>query len=72
MFLLAVGGGSTLDGTKFIAAASKYFGEKDAYDYFMVEQNPVTDAIPLADVITLPATGSEMNNRGCYIKNFNR
>ena len=61
-FLLAVGGGSTLDGTKFIAAASKYFGEKDAYDYFMVEQNPVTDALPLADVITLPATGSEMNN----------
>lgn len=63
-FLLAVGGGSTLDGTKFIAAASKYFGEKDAYDYFMVEQNPVVDALPLADVITLPATGSEMNNGG--------
>ncbi len=61
-FLLAVGGGSTLDGTKFIAAASKYNGEKDAYDYFMVEQNPVVDALPLADVITLPATGSEMNN----------
>lgn len=63
-FLLAVGGGSTLDGTKFIAAASKYFGEKDAYDYFMVEQNPVFDAVPLADVITLPATGSEMNCGG--------
>lgn len=61
-FLLAVGGGSVLDGTKFIAAASKYYGEKDAYDYFMVEQNPVRDALPLADVITLPATGSEMNN----------
>lgn len=61
-FLLAVGGGSVLDGTKFIAAASKYSGEKDAYDYFMVEQNPVRDALPLADVITLPATGSEMNN----------
>lgn len=61
-FLLAVGGGSTLDGTKFIAAASKYYGDKDAYDYFMVEQNPVDDAVALADVITLPATGSEMNN----------
>lgn len=63
-FLLSVGGGSTLDGTKFIAAASKYYGEKDAYDYFMVEQNEVLDAVPLADVITLPATGSEMNNGG--------
>lgn len=63
-FLLSVGGGSTLDGTKFIAAASKYYGEQDAYDYFMVEQNEVLDAVPLADVITLPATGSEMNNGG--------
>lgn len=63
-FLLSVGGGSTLDGTKFIAAASKYFGDKDAYDYFMVEQMPVEDAVPLADVITLPATGSEMNSGG--------
>lgn len=63
-FLLAVGGGSTLDGTKFIAAASKYYGDKDAYDYFMVEQNPVFEAVPLADVITLPATGSEMNSGG--------
>ncbi len=61
-FLLSVGGGSTLDGTKFIAAASKYEGQKDAYDYFMKDQNPVTEALPLADVITLPATGSEMNN----------
>ena len=63
-FLLAVGGGSTLDGTKFIAAASKYFGDKDAYEYFMVEGNVAVDAVPLADVITLPATGSEMNNGG--------
>lgn len=63
-FLLAVGGGSTLDGTKFIAAASKYYGDKDAYDYFMVEQNPVLEAVPLADIITLPATGSEMNSGG--------
>lgn len=63
-FLLAVGGGSTLDGTKFIAAASKYYGDKDAYDYFIVEQNPVLEAVPLADVITLPATGSEMNSGG--------
>lgn len=63
-FLLSVGGGSTLDGTKFIAAASKYYGEEDAYDYFIVKQNEVLDALPLSDVITLPATGSEMNNGG--------
>lgn len=60
-FLLAVGGGSTLDGTKFIAAAAKYEGD-DAYDAILVRQEEITDALPLADVITLPATGSEMNN----------
>lgn len=63
-FLLAVGGGSVLDGTKFIAAAAKYYGEEDAYDYFLVKESPVEDALPLADVITLPATGSEMNFGG--------
>lgn len=58
-FLLAVGGGSVLDGTKFIAAAAKYEGE-DPYD--MASKGlPVDDALPLGDVITLPATGSEMN-----------
>lgn len=58
-FLLAVGGGSVLDATKFIAAAAKYKGEEP---YDMVSKGaPVEDALPLADVITLPATGSEMN-----------
>ena len=60
-FLLAVGGGSTLDGTKFIAAAAKYEGD-DAYDAILVREEAVKDALPLADIITLPATGSEMNN----------
>lgn len=60
-FLLAVGGGSTLDGTKFIAAAAKYEGE-NAYDDIMINGIEIKDALPLADVITLPATGSEMNN----------
>lgn len=60
-FLLAVGGGSTLDGTKFIAAAAKYEGN-DAYDAIVIRQEEVKDALELADVITLPATGSEMNN----------
>ncbi len=59
-FLLSVGGGSVLDGTKFIAAAAKYEGEC-AYD-IVTKALEVKDALPLADVITLPATGSEMNN----------
>ena len=57
-FLLAVGGGSTLDGTKFIAAASKFEG--DPWD-ILIKGTEIKDAIPLADIITLPATGSEMN-----------
>lgn len=59
-YLLAVGGGSVLDGTKFISAATKYTGE-DAWD-ILAKYAPVTDAIPLASVLTLPATGSEMNS----------
>jgi NADP-dependent alcohol dehydrogenase len=59
-FLLAVGGGSVLDGTKFISAAAKYTGD-DAWD-ILAKYAPVTDAIPLASVLTLPATGSEMNS----------
>lgn len=62
-FLLAVGGGSVLDGTKFIALASKYDGD-DAYDAIMIRAEHPASAIELADVITLPATGSEMNNGG--------
>ncbi len=58
-FLLAVGGGSVLDGTKFIAAAAKYEGA-DPYD-ILTKGAAVKDALPLGDVITLPATGSEMN-----------
>lgn len=58
-FLLAVGGGSVLDGTKFISAAAKYQGE-EPYDLCSKEL-PVGDLIPLGAVMTLPATGSEMN-----------
>ena len=57
-FLLAVGGGSVLDGTKFIAAASKFEG--DPWD-ILTKGAQINDALELADVITLPATGSEMN-----------
>lgn len=62
-FLLSVGGGSVLDGTKFIALASKYEGD-DAYDAIMIRGEHPSEAVELADVITLPATGSEMNNGG--------
>jgi NADP-dependent alcohol dehydrogenase len=58
-FLLAVGGGSVIDGTKFIACAAKYEGE-EPWD-ICSKQVPVKDAVPLATVLTLPATGSEMN-----------
>ena len=59
-FLLSVGGGSTLDGTKFIAAAAKYTATEDPWD-ICLKGTPVTDEIPIGCVITLPATGSEMN-----------
>lgn len=58
-FLLAVGGGSVIDGTKFIAAAIPYEGE--AWD-IITRNDIVRKAVPLATVLTLPATGSEMNN----------
>jgi len=58
-FLLAVGGGSVLDGTKYISAASKFSGE-DPWD-ILAKGAAVKEAIPLASVLTLPATGSEMN-----------
>lgn len=61
-FLLAVGGGSVLDGTKFIAAAALYEGES-AWD-IAAKQISVTKALPLGAVLTLAATGSEMNSGG--------
>ncbi len=58
-FLLAVGGGSVIDGTKFIAAAAPFKGEP--WD-ILAKYAKVKSAIPLASVLTLPATGSEMNS----------
>ncbi len=58
-FLLAVGGGSVLDATKFIAAALRYDGE-DPWS-IMLTFDALDDAVPLGCVLTLPATGSEMN-----------
>ena len=60
-FLLAVGGGSVIDGTKFIAAAAHYQGE-DPWDIIDQGQGSgLKKAIPFADELNLPATGSEMN-----------
>ncbi len=58
-FLLAVGGGSVIDGTKFIAAAAPFAGEP--WD-ILAKRAPIEQAIPLGTVLTLPATGSEMNS----------
>lgn len=57
-FLLAVGGGSVLDGTKLIAAGLLYEG--DPWD--LVLKGSASDAVPMGTVLTLPATGSEMNS----------
>ena len=57
-FTLAVGGGSIIDGTKFIAAGMNYAG--DPWD-FIVGKAKVPAAKPFGAVLTLPATGSEMN-----------
>ncbi|BCL74862.1 NADH-dependent alcohol dehydrogenase [Jeongeupia sp. HS-3] len=59
-FLLAVGGGSVVDGTKFVAAAAQYDG--DAWEILTTGGAKITSALPLGAVLTLPATGSEMNN----------
>lgn len=58
-FLLSVGGGSVLDGTKFIAAAS-LFQNGDPWQ-ILSKHAPVEEALPIGAVLTLPATGSEMN-----------
>ncbi len=60
-FLLAVGGGSVIDGTKFIAAALYFKG--NAWD-LVARKAPLERALPLGAVLTLPATGSEMNPGG--------
>lgn len=57
--LLAVGGGSVLDGTKFIAAAARFQGE-EPWD-ILRKSAKVDSALPLASILTLPATGSESN-----------
>ena len=59
-FLLAVGGGSVIDAVKFIAAAVLFEG--DAWDILQQYGRNINTAMPFGVVLTLPATGSEMNN----------
>lgn len=64
-YVLAVGGGSVIDATKFIVAAALF--END--DYWQIMQGqPVNQAIPFGVILTLPATGSEMNNGAVITK----
>lgn len=59
-YLLAVGGGSVIDGTKFLSAAALYEGDTP-WD-LLTNKKPVTEGLPFGTVLTLPATGSEMNS----------
>ena len=59
-YLLAVGGGSVIDGTKFLSAAALYEGETPWE--LLTNKKPVTEGMPFGTVLTLPATGSEMNS----------
>lgn len=64
-FILAVGGGSVIDGSKYLAIASLYDG--DGWDF--LEGKTPTKAIPLGAILTLPATGSESNGTSVISKN---
>lgn len=59
-FLLAVGGGSVIDGTKFLSAAALYKGDTP-WD-LLTQKTPTLEGLPFGTVLTLPATGSEMNS----------
>lgn len=59
-FLLAVGGGSVIDGTKFVAAAACFDG--DPWAILEKRGRNIAQALPFGTILTLPATGSEMND----------
>ena len=60
-YILAVGGGSVIDGSKYVAAAACYDG--DGWD-ILSGKHTIAKALPLGAVLTLPATGSESNSGG--------
>lgn len=58
-FILAVGGGSVIDAAKFLSAASLYEGDT----WEMIQKRAeLLEVLPFASILTLPATGSEMNS----------
>ncbi|POS03165.1 iron-containing alcohol dehydrogenase [Flavobacterium croceum] len=61
-FILAVGGGSVIDGTKFISAAVHFEGDPVEILQKRILITDTTKVIPFGTVLTLPATGSEMNS----------
>lgn len=62
-YLLAVGGGSVIDATKFIAAAAEFSGDpQNIFGGSVGTREPITKALPFGTILTLPATGSEMNS----------
>lgn len=61
-YLLAIGGGSVIDGTKFVSAASLFTeGPVDLFGWGVGKGLPVQEVVPFGTILTLPATGSEMN-----------
>ena len=64
-FIVAVGGGSVIDGAKYVAAASCYEG--DGWD-ILTRKHTIEKAIPLGAILTLPATGSESNSGAVITK----
>ena len=65
-FILAIGGGSTIDCSKAISAA--YYYEGDPWD-FLIKKARVKNSLPLGTILTMAATGSEMNS-GAVISNM--
>ena len=61
-FILAVGGGSVIDGVKFISAAVNYKGDAAEILRQRILFTDISQVIPFGTVLTLPATGSEMNS----------
>ncbi len=57
--LLAIGGGSTIDATKFMAAGACV--DHDPWDFFNEKRAPINEALPVVTILTLSATGSEMD-----------
>ncbi|WP_022958844.1 iron-containing alcohol dehydrogenase [Spongiibacter tropicus] len=64
-YILAVGGGSVIDGAKYVAAAACYDG--DGWD-ILLGKHRVAEALPIGAVLTLPATGAESNGGSVVTK----